>query len=145
MGPRTSLTLYEGMIGLSENAFIDMKNRSYTLTAELEVPEGGAEGVVIAHGGHTGGWSLYVKNGRPKFAYNWLGREPMRCPPPSPPGERSYIGGSSSTMVGRRPEPVEGATSSSTANRWARGESIAPSLFSSAPSQQTWAWTTSRP
>ena len=36
MGPRTSLTLYEGMIGLSENAFINMKNRSYTITAELD-------------------------------------------------------------------------------------------------------------
>ena len=75
MGPRTSLTLYEGMIGLSENAFINMKNRSYTITAELEIPKDGAEGVIIAHGGHTGGWSLYVKNGQPKFAYNWLGRE----------------------------------------------------------------------
>ena len=61
MGPRTSLTLYEGMIGLSENAFINMKNRSYTITAELDIPKGGAEGVIIAHGGHTGGWSLYVQ------------------------------------------------------------------------------------
>ena len=61
MGGRTSLTLYEGMIGLSENAFINMKNRSYTITAELEIPKGGAEGVIIAHGGHPGGWSLYVK------------------------------------------------------------------------------------
>jgi arylsulfatase len=69
------LTLYEGMIGLSENAFINMKNRSYTITAELDIPKRGAEGVIIAHGGHTGGWSLYLKNGRPKFAYNWLGRE----------------------------------------------------------------------
>ena len=75
MGPRTSLTLYEGMIGLSENAFINMKNRSYTITAELEIPKGGAEGVIIAHGGHTGGWSLYVHKGQPKFAYNWFGRE----------------------------------------------------------------------
>jgi len=75
MGPRTSLTLYEGMMGLSENVFINMKNRSYTITAELEIPKGGAEGVIIAHGGHTGGWSLYLKNGKPKFAYNWLGRE----------------------------------------------------------------------
>lgn len=75
MGGRTSLTLYEGMIGLSENAFINMKNRSYTITAELEIPADGAEGVVIAHGGHNGGWSLYLKDGRPKFAYNWFGRE----------------------------------------------------------------------
>ncbi len=55
MGGRTSLTLYEGMIGLSENAFINMKNRSYTITAELEIPEGGVEGVILAHGGHTVG------------------------------------------------------------------------------------------
>ncbi|MET0163899.1 MAG: hypothetical protein ABW318_02710 [Vicinamibacterales bacterium] len=75
MGPRTSLTLYEGMSGLSENAFINMKNRSYTITAELEIPKGGADGVIIAHGGHTGGWSLYVHEGQPKFAYNWFGRE----------------------------------------------------------------------
>jgi arylsulfatase len=88
MGPRTSLTLYEGMIGLSENAFINMKNRSYTITAELEIPKDGAEGVIIAHGGHTGGWSLYVKNGQPKFAYNWLGREMYEviAPKPLPPG-----------------------------------------------------------
>ena len=35
------------------------------LTAELDIPNGGGEGVIIAHGGHTGGWSLYVKNGQP--------------------------------------------------------------------------------
>ena len=88
MGPRTSLTLYEGMIGLSENAFINMKNRSYTITAELDIPKGGAEGVIIAHGGHTGGWSLYVKKGQPKFAYNWLGREiyEVTAPKPLPAG-----------------------------------------------------------
>ena len=75
MGGRTSLTVYEGMTGLSENAFINMKNRSYVITAELEIPRGGAaEGVIIAHGGHNGGWSLYLKEGRPKFAYNWFGR-----------------------------------------------------------------------
>ena len=63
------------MIGLTENTFINMKNRSYTITAELEIPAGGAEGVLIAQGGHNGGWSLYLKDGKPKFTYNWLGRE----------------------------------------------------------------------
>jgi arylsulfatase A-like enzyme len=84
MGGRTSLTLYQGMIGLSENAFINMKNRSYTITAELEIPAGGAEGVVIAHGGHNGGWSLYLKDGRPKFTYNWFGRETYEVVAPAP-------------------------------------------------------------
>ena len=144
MGPRTSLTLYEGMIGLSENAFINMKNRSYTITAELEIPEGGAEGVIIAHGGHTGGWSLYVKKGQPKFAYNWFGREiyEVTAPKPLPGREPSRSGGSSSTTAARCPARAGGATSSSTANRWLRAVSIAPSRSSSAPSRRTWAWTT---
>ena len=108
MGGRTSLTLYEGMIGLSENAFINMKNRSYTITAELEIPEGGAEGVIIAHGGHTGGWSLYVKDGRPKFAYNWFGRETYEVIAPELPAgavtlrwEFIYDGGKTPGAGGR--------------------------------------------
>ncbi len=75
MGGRTELTVYEGMKGLGEDAFINVKNRSFVITADIEVPEAGAEGVVLAQGGKMGGWSLYVKDGKPKFAYNWLARE----------------------------------------------------------------------
>ena len=75
MGGRTELTVYEGMKGLGENTFINVKNRSFVVTADIEVPEAGAEGVVLAQGGKMGGWSLYVKDGKPKFAYNWLARE----------------------------------------------------------------------
>ncbi|MDM0118130.1 hypothetical protein QTI66_39370, partial [Variovorax sp. J22R133] len=46
MGPRTSMTLYPGMTGMMENTFINLKNRSNTITAEIDVPQGGAEGVV---------------------------------------------------------------------------------------------------
>ena len=73
MGGRKSLTLYDGMIGMKENGFINVKNTSHTITAELEIPAKGAEGVVIAQGGMHAGWSLYVKDNRPKFAYNFLG------------------------------------------------------------------------
>ena len=143
MGGRTSLTLYEGMIGLSENAFINMKNRSYTITAELEIPDGGAEGVILAHGGHTGGWSLYVKDGRPKFAYNWFGRETYEVIAPEAPGWRGHA--PMGVHLRRRQDARSGrteATSSSTANRWHRAGSSGPSRSSSAPSQRTWAWTT---
>ncbi len=75
MGGRTELTVYPGMKGLGENAFINVKNRSFVITADVEVPEAGAEGVVLAQGGKMGGWSLYVKDGKPKFAYNYLARE----------------------------------------------------------------------
>ncbi|MGR8953506.1 MAG: arylsulfatase, partial [Gammaproteobacteria bacterium] len=75
MAGRTSLTLYEGMTGMMENAFIDVKNRSMTVTAEVEIPEGGANGVILAQGGRFGGWSLYMKDGKPVYTYNLVGTE----------------------------------------------------------------------
>ena len=70
---RNSLTLAKGMTGLMENAFINVKNKSKTITAELDVPEGGGNGSVIVQGGRFGGWSLYVKDGVPAYTYNFLG------------------------------------------------------------------------
>ena len=72
MSGRTSLTVYEGMRGMSENVFINNKNRSFTLSAEVET-QGNANGVVLAQAGRFGGWSLYVKDGKPVYTYNWLG------------------------------------------------------------------------
>jgi len=73
MAGRTSLTVYEGMTGISENAFINTKNRSHTITAEVELPQGDANGVILAQGGRFGGWSLYMKDGKPVFTYNFVG------------------------------------------------------------------------
>jgi arylsulfatase A-like enzyme len=73
MGGRTSLTLSEGMLGLTENAFINIKNRSFSIAADVDVPKGVASGVILAQGGRFGGWSLYVKDGKPAFVYNFLG------------------------------------------------------------------------
>jgi len=73
MGGRTTLTLYPGMKGMSENVFINVKNRSLTLTADVEIPARGANGVVLAQGGRFGGWSLYFKDGKPMYTYNFLG------------------------------------------------------------------------
>ena len=75
MGDRTSLTLHAGMKGMSENVFINIKNRSLTITADVEVPQGGANGVILAQGGRFGGWSLYFKDGKPAYVYNFLGLE----------------------------------------------------------------------
>lgn len=73
MGGRTSLTVYEGMTGISENAFINIKNRSHSITAEIEVPKGGGSGVILCQGGRFGGWTLYLKGGKPTYTYNFLG------------------------------------------------------------------------
>jgi arylsulfatase len=75
MGPRTSLTLYEGMTGIMENAFINVKARSYSVTADVEVPAAGANGVIIAQAGRFGGWSMYLKGGRVHYVYNFGGLE----------------------------------------------------------------------
>jgi arylsulfatase A-like enzyme len=68
-----SQQFFPGMGRLSENSVVSIKNKSFSVTAEIEVPTGGAEGVIIAQGGRFGGWSLYTKDGRAKFVYNVLG------------------------------------------------------------------------
>ena len=83
MEGRTEMTVYEGMKGIPENGFINVKNHSFVITADIEVPEAGVEGVVLAQGGEMGGWSLYVKDGEPRFAYNFLGRETYKIAGPA--------------------------------------------------------------
>jgi len=78
MGERTSLTLSAGMVGMSENVFINIKNRSLSITADVEIPEGGANGVIIAQAGRFGGWSLYLKDGKPTYCYNFLGLQQFK-------------------------------------------------------------------
>jgi arylsulfatase A-like enzyme len=65
--------LFPGMRRLSENGVINTKNKSHSVTAELEVPASGAKGVIVAQGGNMGGWSLYVLEGKLKYHYNFLG------------------------------------------------------------------------
>jgi arylsulfatase A-like enzyme len=65
--------LFGGMGRLTENSIISYKNKSHSVTADVEVPPSGAEGVIIAVGGLTGGWSLYAKDGKPKYCYNFYG------------------------------------------------------------------------
>jgi arylsulfatase len=73
LGDRTSLTLYDGMDGMLENTFMNVKNRSKKITAELKIPKGGANGVILTQGGRFGGWCLYMKEGKPVYTYNYLG------------------------------------------------------------------------
>ena len=65
--------LYGGMGRLSESSIVNIKNKSHAVTAEIVIPEGGAQGVIVAQGGSIGGWSLYLKSGKPRYCYNLLG------------------------------------------------------------------------
>jgi arylsulfatase A-like enzyme len=96
-----SQLLFAGMGRLSENSIVNIKNKSWSATAELEIPAKGAEGVIIAQGGRFGGWSLYAKDGKAKFVYNVLGIQefPIEATQPIPAGkhqvrmEFAYDGG----------------------------------------------------
>jgi arylsulfatase len=101
MAGRTSLTVYDGMTGMTENVFLNLKNHSHVITAEVEIPKNGAKGVLLTQGGRFGGWSLYLNDGKPTYTYNWLGlqRYTVAATQALPPGkatirfEFAYDGG----------------------------------------------------
>ena len=66
-------TLLPGMGGLLEQHVVNWRNRSWSLTGQVEIPDGGAEGVLLSLGGHGGGWSFYLKDGKPAYCYNLFG------------------------------------------------------------------------
>ena len=74
MGDRKSLTLAHGMEGILENTFLNIKNNSKTIDAQLKL-EGNDNGIILCQGGKFGGWALYMDNGKPAYTYNWYGLE----------------------------------------------------------------------
>lgn len=93
IGDRKSLTLFEGMTGIAENAFINVKGRPHSITAEVEIPAGGANGVIIAQAGRFGGWSLYMKEGKIHEVYNYGGlqRTTVSSSEPLSPGKHKIV------------------------------------------------------
>jgi arylsulfatase len=89
MGGRKSLTVYPGMTGMLENAFINVKGVRHTITAEVEVKDAKTQGVILAQAGYFGGWVLYMKGGKVHHEYNFFGLE------------RTNIAGSSALTPGK--------------------------------------------
>jgi arylsulfatase A-like enzyme len=79
-----SQLLFAGMGRLSENSVVSIKNKSFSVTADVVIPDGGANGVIIAQGGRFGGWSLYATAGRAAFVYNVLGIQEFKTEADSP-------------------------------------------------------------
>jgi len=79
------------MTGIAENAFINVKGKSHSITADLDIPAGGANGVIVAQAGRFGGWSLYMKGGRVHEVYNFGGvdRYTVSSPAPLAPGRHT--------------------------------------------------------
>ncbi|MFN7687614.1 MAG: arylsulfatase [Sphingobacteriales bacterium] len=74
MNGKTKLELYDGAKGMPENAFINVKNKSFSITAEVDVPAN-ATGVILCQGGDFGGWTFYMMSGKPFFTYNFVGMQ----------------------------------------------------------------------
>lgn len=89
LGGRKVLTVYPGMTGMMENAFINVKGRHHTVTAEVEVPDEKTNGVIIAQAGYFGGWVLYMKEGKARHEYNFFALE------------RTNIGGDAPLAAGK--------------------------------------------
>ena len=73
MGKRKSLTLVPRMTRLTKGSVLNVKNKSYNVTAEVIIPHGGANGVVLVQGGTFGGWVVYFEDGHLKYCYNPVG------------------------------------------------------------------------
>jgi hypothetical protein len=88
---RTSFTLYPNTQGVPSNAIPAMLNRSLSITADVEIPAGGAEGVLLSQGGNDGGFSLYVQGGKLRYVYNYVGRNryPVESTGPVPEGRHA--------------------------------------------------------
>jgi arylsulfatase len=76
LGPsRKRFVYYPGGSPIEAVSAVNVRNRSHTITADVEIPEGGAEGVLLSDGGRFGGYSLFVMKGRLRYSYNFLGSE----------------------------------------------------------------------
>jgi hypothetical protein len=83
------------MGGFTELHVVNLRNCSWSLTAQVVVPEGGANGVILKIGGHVGGWSFYFKDGRPTYCYNLFGLD------------RSYVRGTRAAPAGEHQVRME--------------------------------------
>jgi arylsulfatase len=81
---RTSYTYFPDTQAVATNAAVRILNRSHSITAYVEIPEGGASGVLLAHGGIDSGYAFYLKDGRLKWCHNYVDRERYYVESPEP-------------------------------------------------------------
>jgi arylsulfatase len=90
---RKKMEFFPGMVGLPDAASPPMLNKSWSVTAEIEVPEANANGMIITHGGLEGGYGLYLREGKPTFVYNYLSleRPTFTAKDPLPKGKAKIV------------------------------------------------------
>ncbi|MBD2455833.1 sulfatase-like hydrolase/transferase [Nostoc sp. FACHB-87] len=106
---RTTFTYYPGTVGIPEGSAPNLKNRSFNITANVEIPENGAEGVLLTQGGRFAGWSFFLEDGKPTYIYNYANtaRYIIQAPEKLPPGKSTlrfnfdYDGGVGAGGIGK--------------------------------------------
>ncbi|MBD2165958.1 arylsulfatase [Calothrix membranacea FACHB-236] len=106
---RTTFTYYPGTVGIPEGSAPNLKNRSFTITANVEIPEKGAEGVILTQGGRFAGWSFFLEDGKPTYIYNYANtaRYTIQSPEKLPSGKSTirfnfdYDGGVGAGGIGK--------------------------------------------
>ncbi|MBD2411948.1 sulfatase-like hydrolase/transferase [Nostoc calcicola FACHB-3891] len=106
---RTTFTYYPGTVGIPEGSAPNLKNRSFTITANVEIPENGAEGVILTQGGRFAGWSFFLEDGKPTYIYNYANtaRYTIQSPEKLPIGKSTirfnfdYDGGVGAGGIGK--------------------------------------------
>jgi len=96
---QTDFTYYPGMIRIPEANSPDVHNKSFHVSAAVEIPEGGAEGILATQGGRFGGWSLLVVDGKPMFAYAYTNQDGAKYPKQKP--DKTRITGSDKLTPGK--------------------------------------------
>jgi len=83
----------EPVTGIPDNAAPNLLNTSYTITAAIEVPPGGAEGAIVSEGGRFGGYGLYLVKGKPVFTWNLLDLKRVKWEGPEvlAPGKHAIV------------------------------------------------------
>jgi arylsulfatase len=93
LGGRKSMTVFDGMTGIMENAFINVKGVRHSVSAEVELSATNTDGVIIAQAGYFGGWALYMKGGHVIHNYNFFGlsHTKVASKAPLPAGKHTIV------------------------------------------------------
>ncbi len=142
---RKSLTVFPGMTGMLENAFINVKGVHHTVTAEVELADASTDGVILAQAGYFGGWVLYMRDGRPHHEYNFFALERTNVAGDARSPRASTPSATSSFPTRPRPAPAASPFSPSTARGSARAASPRPSRSCSRPTKAPTSASTARP
>jgi len=96
---QTDFTYYPGMIRIPEANSPSVHNKSFRITADVEIPQGGADGVLATQGGRFGGWSLLVLDEKPMFAYAYTNQDGAKYPKQKP--DKTRIAGTEKLTPGK--------------------------------------------